>query len=146
MVFVSGFTTSSTYSDIVFKGAKVAGYKTLPEAIVNLFEAISNERAKSYYFLYFDKIDSLSHEYGPNSSQVEAEITAFLSIMEKVFLKNFFNQTKNTLFLLTADHGQVEVGPKTTIYINIKFPKIKKWIKKVEDKIPKNQLLQPILF
>lgn len=131
--------TPSTYSDIVFKGAKVAGYKTLPEAITNLFETVSSEKNKAYYFLYFDKIDSLSHQYGPTSLQVEAEIESFLSAMEKIFLKKFFSIKKDTLFLLTADHGQVEVNPKTTIYLNIKFPQIKKWIKRNK----KGKLLAP---
>lgn len=130
--------TPSTYSDIVFKGGQVFGYKTLAEAIVNLFQIFSIENEKSYYFLYFDKIDSLSHTYGPISTQVEAEIESFLSIMEKIFLK-FFTKSKNTLFLLTADHGQVEVNPKTTIYLNRKFPQIKKWIKKNK----KGKLLAP---
>ena len=131
--------TPSTYSDIAFKEAhQIYGYKTLSEAIINLFQITHQEKEKSYYFLYFDKIDTISHQYGPNSPQVEAEIENFLTVVEKLFLKNFFN-LKNTIFLLTADHGQVEVNPKTTIYLNLKFPKIKKWIKRNK----KGRLLVP---
>lgn len=121
--------TPSTYSNIVFKGAKVYGYKTIAEAIVNLFEKITQEKNKSYYFLYFDQIDSISHQYGPSSPYTEAQIITFLAIMKEIFLKNFF-QFKKTLFVLTADHGQVEINPKTTIYLNQIFPKIKNWLKK----------------
>jgi hypothetical protein len=34
-----------------------------------------------------------------------------------------------TLFLLTADHGQSEIDPATTIYLNKAFPHLNKWIK-----------------
>ena len=131
--------TPSTYSNVAFKGAyQIYGYKTLSEAIINLFQIAFHEKEKSYYFLYFDKIDTISHQYGPESPQVEAEIENFLTVMEKLFLKNFFN-LKKIMLLLTADHGQVEVNPKTTIYLNLKFPKIKKWIKRNK----KGRLLVP---
>jgi len=131
--------TPSPYSNFVFRGAtKIFPYKTITEAIVNLFEVLNKERQKSYYFLYFDKIDSISHQYGPSSKQVEEEILSFLDLMTRLFLKEFQKQ-KELLFLLTADHGQIEVFPKTTFYLNKKSPKIKKWLKTNKN----NQLLVP---
>ncbi len=130
--------TPSTYSNIVFKGANIMPYKTLPEAIINLFELIKKTNEKSYYFLYFDKIDSIAHSYGPSSTQTEAEILSFLSLMENLFLKNF-NYLKDTLFLLTADHGHMDINPKTTFYINKKAPMIKKYLKTNN----KNEFLVP---
>ncbi|MGB9707670.1 MAG: alkaline phosphatase family protein, partial [Microgenomates group bacterium] len=121
--------TPSTYSKIIFKGARVIPYKTLPEAIINLLSIAKKTTEKSYFFLYFDKIDSISHLYGPNSPQVEAQIISFLLLMEKIFLTQF-NNLKNTLFLLTADHGQVETNPERTFYLNKKAPKIKSYLKK----------------
>jgi hypothetical protein len=34
------------------------------------------------------------------------------------YVKRVFNGKKRVLFLMTADHGQVEVDPQTTIYLN----------------------------
>ena len=118
--------TPSTYSDIVFKGANPRGYKTLPETLTNLQGALESARGKNYYFLYYEKIDAISHDYGPDSSQVEAEVDSFMHAMER-----FITRTKKgkTLFLLTADHGQSEVDPATTIYLNKAFPRITKMIK-----------------
>jgi predicted AlkP superfamily pyrophosphatase or phosphodiesterase len=137
-VFQHESYTPSTYSYIVFKGAKVIPYKTLPEAIVNLFNLFNTNKEKSYYFLYFDKIDSISHIYGPDSSQVEGQIIAFITFMEKFFLPQF-KKFKNTLFLMTADHGQIQINPKTTFYLNKKAPKIKKYLKTNKN----NQYLVP---
>jgi len=121
--------TPSPYSNFVFRGTtKIFPYKTITEAIVNLFEILEKEKEKSYYFLYFDKIDSISHQYGPSSKQTEEEIITFLNLMERLFLKEF-QRKKDVLFLLTADHGQIEISPKMTFYLNKKIPKIKKWLK-----------------
>lgn len=122
--------TPSTFSDIVFRGANVFGYKTLTEAIINLLDFASQKsKEKRYFFLYFDKIDSISHQYGPASKQTKGEILTFLEILTKIFLPDFF-KLNNTLFMMTADHGQVEINPKKTIYLNLALPQIKNWLMK----------------
>jgi hypothetical protein len=110
--------TPSTYSNVIFKGAKAIGYRTLPEALVNLADKLSQAKPPAYYFFYFDRIDAICHEYGPESAQITAEIQVFLMTMEHIFLKALAGNRKKILFLLTADHGQVEVDPQTTIYLN----------------------------
>jgi hypothetical protein len=110
--------TPSTYGDILFKGANAIGYKTLPEALVNLAGKLSKAKPPTYFFLYYDRIDAIGHEYGPDSAQVTAEILIFLTTMEKIFLKALSGNRRKILFLLTADHGQTEVDPQTTIYLN----------------------------
>ena len=72
---------------------------------------------KRYIQLYFDKIDSIAHEYGPNGAQTEAEIETFLLMMEHYFERTFKGK-KRILFMMTADHGMCEVDPKTTVFLN----------------------------
>jgi predicted AlkP superfamily pyrophosphatase or phosphodiesterase len=111
--------TPTTYGDVVFSGAKAIGYKSLPEALVNLAQALANPPAPAaYYVLYNDKIDALSHEYGPESAQTSAEIEIFLQTMETIFLKALKGNRRKIHFLLTADHGQSETDPATAIYLN----------------------------
>jgi predicted AlkP superfamily pyrophosphatase or phosphodiesterase len=64
--------TPSTYSDVLFKGARVSGCRTLPEGLVNLAEQLSESRPPAYFCFYFDRIDAISHEYGPESTQLTA--------------------------------------------------------------------------
>ena len=120
--------TPSTYSTIVFNGATSRGFKSLPETVINLSLALNGAKGKNYFFLYYDRIDSVSHDYGPDSIQVEAEVEMFLHVMEKQFISRPFAKGL-TLFLLTADHGQSEIDPATTIYLNRAFPGIEKYIK-----------------
>ena len=123
--------TPSSYSNIIFSGAATRGYRTLPEALVTLTEMVAKSTQPAYFVLYNEKIDSVSHEYGPEAPQTEAEILIFLMTMEHVFLKAMAGNRKKIMFLLTADHGQTETDPQTTIYINRdpRFEGVEKFIR-----------------
>src|SRR6185436_19309914 len=98
-------------------GAELHGFKTLPEALVNLGSLLETQTKPTYVHLYFDKIDTLCHEYGPTAPQTEAEIETFLLTLEHYF-ERIFHGKKKVLFLMTADHGAAEVDPQTTVYLN----------------------------
>ena len=109
--------TPSTYSSVVMAGAELRSFKTLSEALVNLGLLLQKQTRPTYVHLYFDKIDTLCHDYGPDAPQTEAEIETFLLMMEHYFDRIF--RGKKILFLMTADHGASEVNPQTTTYLNI---------------------------
>ena len=122
--------TPSTYSDLVFRGAKVLPYKSIQEALSFMAELVAVKvNTPSYYFLYFDRIDYICHHYGPLSRQVDETIEDFLNMLDQLFYKSLNGRVNNTLFMLTADHGQVEVYPSTTIYLNYKLPQITRYLK-----------------
>lgn len=111
--------TPSTFSDIAFAGARATGYRTLPEALVNLRAAIADAGGPSYFVLYFGNLDTMAHEYGPNSPQFEAEVDAFLTSLDRLFLAGLRSDDRDLLVLLTADHGFSETDPATTLYVNL---------------------------
>ncbi len=106
----------SPYSDVMFDGAETVPYATISEALVNIRHLIVKQQEPSYYYLYFGQIDSIGHKYGPDSPQFEAEIDTFLTTMDRLFLPHL-NGVENTLFIMTADHGQITTNPKITIYL-----------------------------
>lgn len=124
-----GYTPSS-YSNVVMKGATLNSYKTLAESLVNFGILLDIQPKPAYFHFYFEKIDSICHEYGPTAAQTEAEIEAFLLIMEYFFNRVFTNK-KKVLFLMTADHGAAEVDPKTTVFLNTdnRFKGIERFLK-----------------
>lgn len=125
--------TPSTYSDAMYRGATaVIGCRTLPEALVNLRELLARQQGPAYYGLYFDRFDGLCHEYGPNSPQVEAELDTFLTALDRVLFARLGRSQRDTLFILTADHGEVETDPATTIYLNTnaRFAGIERYLKR----------------
>jgi predicted AlkP superfamily pyrophosphatase or phosphodiesterase len=109
--------TPSTYSSVVADGAELRAFKTLSEALINVGLLLEQQTQPAYIYLYFDRIDTLAHDYGPTAPQTEAEIETFLLMMEYYFERVFMGK-KRVLFLMTADHGQIEVNPQTTIYLN----------------------------
>ncbi len=125
--------TPSPYSDVIMDGAKVHGYYTLPEAMVNLRILLDASRQPRYIGFYFGDVDGIMHEYGPVSAQARAEIETLLDTLLKQFLLPLKKHPRGeTLFLLTADHGHVEVDPETTIYLNRdpRFSGVEKFFKR----------------
>ena len=123
--------TPSTYSNAMFRGALVRSYRDLPEGLVNLSQMLEKTNPQAYYVLYYDKIDGVSHDYGPESPQTEAEIQVFLTMMEQIFQKQMLLNGRRILCLLTADHGQVETDPQMSVYLNRdpRFAGILKYLK-----------------
>jgi predicted AlkP superfamily pyrophosphatase or phosphodiesterase len=111
--------TPSTFSEAVFQGAHVVPYKNIADALTQLAEmVVAQKAAPHYYYVYFDRIDAMGHYAGPNSKQFEKEVETFWMQMEQLLYQKIRGKANNTLLLLTADHGQIEVDPKTTIYLN----------------------------
>jgi predicted AlkP superfamily pyrophosphatase or phosphodiesterase len=119
----------SPYGDVVEVGSQLVPFKTFPEALTNLIDAINAETGKAYFFVYFDAIDSMGHIYGPSSRQFDAEVDTFLVMMERLWHSAMSGKLDNTLLLMTADHGQTEVSPDTTIYLNQQAPSILPFVK-----------------
>lgn len=109
--------TPSTYSKTVMQGSDIISFKTLTEAFINVKLKLEKQTQPTYIHVYFDKIDGVAHQYGPNSPQTDAEIETFLMMMQHYF-DQIFSSKKRILFLMTADHGMCEVDPKTTVYLN----------------------------
>src|SRR5271157_278952 len=119
----------SPYSDMAMEGARRYGYITLSDGLINLAHAVIDRPKKAYYYFYFDRIDSISHAYGPNSKELKAEIETFLLSLEKIFWDNVKDRVENVLFIMMADHGQTAINPEKCIYLNLEFPEIKKYMK-----------------
>ena len=116
--------TPTTYSEVLFAGAHVVPYKTLPEALTALDLTLQAATGPAYHFLYCDPIDSMSHRYGPASPQVAAEATALWTVLEALLTPLLARLHGRVLLLLTADHGAVAVDPATTVYLNRQVPEL----------------------
>lgn len=128
-VFQHNLYAASPYTTTVTNGATVVPYRTLPEAMVSLTQLVSQQRQPAYFFLYYDNIDTICHLYGPDSPQLHAQILTFLDVLERVLRPGLTASGKRTLLLLTADHGQTAINPKTTIYLNRSLPDIRRYLK-----------------
>lgn len=123
--------TPSTYSDIAFKGARVHPYNSIQEGLVYLSELLAVKTATpTYYFLYFDRIDATCHHHGPNSKEFAEAVHNFLMMMQELFYNKIRGNVQDTLLMLSADHGQTEVFPQTTYYLDQRIPNFERFIKR----------------
>jgi predicted AlkP superfamily pyrophosphatase or phosphodiesterase len=117
----------STYSQMMFRGAKILPYKKIDQALKNLTEISLEERPNPHYvYLYFDDIDSNGHRYGISSPNFERAIEEFWQAMEEKFWKLMNKKKGKIALLVVADHGMTSVEPKSTIYLNQQLPEIEK--------------------
>jgi hypothetical protein len=110
--------TPSTYSNHMLRGARVRPFTTLPEAIAGLAASARGMEGKNYVLVYWDRVDSIGHRYGPDSPQIEAEILSFLLTMEEIALPLLSSSGRRMRIFLGADHGLCSTPPEETLYLN----------------------------
>lgn len=126
-IFMHQSYAHSTYSSVVCRGAQIVSFRSLTDALNDLTDIVlAHKSPPYYYYLYFDRIDALGHLYGPDSAQFEREVDVFFQAMEQLFTRKLRGKVTNTLFLMTADHGMIDVYPQTTVYLNKVMPGIER--------------------
>ncbi len=84
------------------------------ETISELFDNLTIELSKPYkqfIYCYNPYPDSTMHDFGVTSDEAKADITQIAQGLEK--LKNNFT---DTLIIVTADHGQIDVAGEIELY------------------------------
>lgn len=129
-LFQSADYTPTPYGNVVTKGVKnVNAYGNVKSALSDLSNAVIQEDGKAYYYFYYGDIDGAGHEFGPDSLEFENVASDFFENLEKSFINLVKGQCGKTLMLMTADHGQTNTDPATTIYLNKVLPEIINWTK-----------------
>ncbi len=130
--FVKRDYARSAYSKISQKGAKTIAYQGLTDLFVNLKNVFQHQAKKSspaYFYAYIDSLDSLGHQYGPQSEAYQEEVKRIAWSLKNIFLSNLSPKEKEkTLLIITADHGQIDIDPQKNFSLN-HFLKLKKNLK-----------------
>lgn len=101
-------------------------YRTVPEAIATLLHLL-HQPGPGYYLLYIDSVDAICHRYGPSSTHAATEVKAVCLMLESLLCEAMAKVT-DTLMLVSADHGQLDVTEEKTIYLEQRCPKLRDWI------------------
>jgi hypothetical protein len=110
----------STYDGVLLDGAAMHPYDTLDEAVDALGAALHEQRAPAYAYVYIDTLDSAGHHHGPSAPEFDAEAVRCLDAIHAALPA----LPRGTLLLLAADHGQIDVDPARTLYVNELWPDI----------------------
>jgi len=135
-VFIPQAFSPSAYDDVLLQGSNAMLYENIEDGLNTLVKKINEEKSKSYNLFYFDKVDSIGHKKGPLSRESISEATNFISKVNSC-LKQLTAKNK-TLIIFTADHGQIKINPKKTIYLNRLMPSL-------ENKLLKSKFNKPLI-
>jgi predicted AlkP superfamily pyrophosphatase or phosphodiesterase len=124
-IFQPQASARSAYTQVVCQGAMMHPYTSLHEALASLSALVTTRDAgPAYYFLYFDRIDTRGHLAGPDSPRFNEEVQGFFTALDELFYQQVRGKAGSTLLMLAADHGQVDVDPQTTFYLNLQMPEL----------------------
>ncbi len=119
----------SAFARIAQNGAKLIPFTNLSELLTTLNKTIiraTEKHSKTFSYVYLDSLDFIGHKYGPQSPYFETELAQIALMISKFLIKNLKESLQSkSLLLITADHGQIQVNPQKTIYLN-RFYKLKK--------------------
>jgi len=80
---------------------------------------------KTYAWVYYDALDSLSHDFGPDDERPAAEFAHFSMAFERFFINELSEKArKNTLVILSADHGQIKTDLTNSNYYLSNHPEL----------------------
>jgi hypothetical protein len=123
-VYQSERYAHSTYSQVMFAGARRCGFDTLTAGLDRLADDLLAGGERRYFFFYIDAIDHASHSHGLASPQFAAAVqTTFAAIEERLF-QRVAGRLSDTLLVMSADHGQVSVDAQPPIYVNLAWPEL----------------------
>ncbi|HEV2225627.1 MAG TPA: alkaline phosphatase family protein [Nitrososphaerales archaeon] len=116
----------TAYSEVSRHGSKVEPHISASDLSVNLRRLVERAKGKNLFYVYWSLIDTIEHSYGPNTDVASLEASLISHALQEGFLSRLSHDAaKRTLVLATADHGQVNVDPKKTLFMN-RFRKLVK--------------------
>ena len=85
-------------------------YETIDDFFNNI-NTIINKNDKQFIYAYLYEPDSTMHEFGVSSTEAKKVINKINDLFEELYKK-----TKDTLFIITADHGQIDIAGYIDLY------------------------------
>jgi hypothetical protein len=106
--------TPSTYDGVLLDGAALHAYDTLEDAFAALGADLHAGPPPAFAYVYIDALDQCGHRDGPSSLAFHGEAVRCLDAIEA----GLRGLPAGTVAVLAADHGQVDVDPRRTLFVN----------------------------
>jgi len=109
----------TAYSKESRRGSKALPYASASDLAVSLRRQLERAKGRNLFYVYWSYIDTIEHIYGPNTPESEVEASLISHAIQEGFVSKLGREAaKKTLVIATADHGQINVVPKDTVYMN----------------------------
>ncbi len=107
LIATKGAIMGSGLSRVIHSDTDVTPYVLESEMLVKSRKVLE-QSGPVFLVLYYSGIDTLEHKYGPYSDEVTNEIESFEFLLKTFFRKLSDATKRETLMMLTADHGVQE--------------------------------------
>ncbi len=109
---------NSPYNSLFKEGQTSVEYVKNSDLAIRLRKTLESEKKRSYFYTYLSSIDTITHAYGPGTEESIAEISAVSASLSTGLGATERQTAKETLVILTADHGHTKLDPKKIVYLN----------------------------
>ncbi len=118
----------SAYSRLSKRGSRTVSFLGASDLAVRLSDELEAARKPTFFYLYWDGLDTLGHTYSPHSREIEVELDSLSRLLTEqlrgLLGPNGRRAAGRTLLLVTADHGQTRIFPERTVYIT-DYPEVR---------------------
>jgi hypothetical protein len=121
LVYSPARFSPSAYDRAAIRGAPLFPYDSLADGLALLTAAVA-ERDACYAYLYWDQVDAIGHRFGPSSPEFDDACLRALDAVYAAFFGPEAPALADTLLMITADHGQIDVSPDRITYITTDAP------------------------
>lgn len=83
-------------------------YNRLSEGLDQLCSDVLGNPVSEFYFIYYDKIDSISHRFGLSSTELLLALDSLFSSIDDLLLKPIQKTDQKVKLIICSDHGQTE--------------------------------------
>jgi len=123
--FVPSSLMNTPYTFFMGKSSQMIGIENFNEMLEFGINIINNIPGKKFLVGYWPSIDSLSHNLGIYAPKTINELQKIDETIEN-FITKKESKLKNSLVILTADHGLIDINDNNRIFIENQFDNLKK--------------------
>lgn len=114
----------SSYTRLTSQDANIITWRQLNDLILSLQQIVTNGTSPFCAGVYLDLLDHTEHQFGKFSDQYFVEAKNLFKRLQKEFIEKIDPElAQDLIILITADHGQININPSDTVYLN-DFPEI----------------------
>lgn len=112
--------SGSGLSKLVNTGGETEDYATITDMMVRARKLLErNANRKTYIYMYWEGLDTISHMRTPFSEEAEMEILTVMTAMKRALIDPLKKRiAKRTVIIITGDHGQSYVDRKGLYVVN----------------------------
>jgi predicted AlkP superfamily pyrophosphatase or phosphodiesterase len=109
------------------KAASIVPFHGASDMAVQIRKLLKPPVERAFVFAYWDALDAIAHEYGPETEEWDAELKTLAFALEQGLFHDLEAPwLRDTLVLLLADHGQLRVLPKERVVHLKRYPSLVK--------------------